>query len=90
VANRREGSHSPRGGSVPSKGRCRGCGEVGEREWAVVRLYRRRTQVEFRYHVCQDCMRILSTFLEGNAEVTSRSMFDHSAGVTATKALEQT
>jgi hypothetical protein len=66
---------------VARVGKCRGCGEKREREWCTVRLYLRRRQREFRYHVCNECLTILSTFLEGNAEATTVSFFDQLAGL---------
>lgn len=41
-----------------------------------MRLYLARFQREFRYHVCRTCKTILITFLEGNSEATTKSMFD--------------
>lgn len=61
---------------APRRGRCRGCGETADREWITVRIYLQRIQREFRYHVCRQCKAILITFLEGNAEAVTKSLFD--------------
>lgn len=66
------------GGANPplKRGKCRGCGEIGNREWITVRFYRKRFQREYRYHVCGECRCILEAFLEGNAESRTESMFN--------------
>lgn len=76
MSNDREAVVAPGQRNAPRRGRCRGCGEKADREWITVRLYLQRFQREFRYHVCRQCKAILITFLEGNAEATTKSLFD--------------
>jgi hypothetical protein len=55
--------------------KCSVCPSKGLLEWVTVRVYRKRSQVEFRYHVCQDCIRVLAAFLEGGAVAVQRGLF---------------
>ena len=58
-----------------AKEKCSVCPEVGELEYITVRVYRRRSQTEFRYRVCRDCQRVLAAFLEGGAIAIQRGIF---------------
>jgi hypothetical protein len=54
---------------------CSVCTKAAVLEWICVRVYRRRSQTEFRYHVCPECKQILATFLEGGAVSVQRGLF---------------
>ena len=62
------------------KGRCGVCLKEAPLEWITVRVYCRRKQYDFRYHVCADDKQVLLTFLEGGAEAVSLGLFDHRNG----------
>lgn len=58
------------------RGKCGNCGHVSDREWVTVRLYRRRKQTEFKYHVCLDCVHSLESLLGCGAEASQHGLFD--------------
>ena len=55
--------------------KCSVCPVVAELEYVTVRVYRRRSQSEFRYRVCKECTKVLSAFLEGGAISIHRGVF---------------
>lgn len=56
---------------------CSQCGERVQTTGVTVRVYVKRRQTDYRYHLCQHDMTILETLLEGPAEATQRTFFDH-------------
>lgn len=66
--------------SEPRKVLCGQCHEQHVCEHVTVRVYRRRSQVEFRYTLCKDCMTMLATILRENASTVQRGMFAPPSG----------
>jgi hypothetical protein len=54
---------------------CSSCHANRPVEYVTVRVYRKRSQVEFRYRVCKECILVLATFLEGSAIAVQRGLF---------------
>jgi hypothetical protein len=61
-------------------GKCSSCGDSTRVEWVTVRVYVRRAQLDYRYHLCVECKTILRTFLEGSAVSIQRGLFNHQTG----------
>lgn len=62
---------------------CSSCQARRDNEAITVRMYRKRSQMEFQYFLCIECRDILHAFLEGGSEYVTRSLFDHRAGFDA-------
>lgn len=59
------------------KGKCHVCDRFATLESVTVRVYRKTTQVDYKYRPCPDCRQVLMTFLGGSALAENRSLFDH-------------
>lgn len=55
--------------------KCNGCGALRELESVTCRVYRKRSQVDYRYRICADCRQVLEGFLEGAAESIQRGLY---------------
>jgi len=61
------------------RGACDNCRAVTTLQHVTVRMYTKRSQLEFRYRLCPDDVRLLETLLEGTASIVQRGIFDHNA-----------
>lgn len=61
--------------SEPRKRLCGQCHELTKCEHTTVRMYRKRSQLEFRYLLCAECQTMLTTILRENALAVQRGMF---------------
>jgi len=59
------------------KGKCHVCDRSATLESVTVRVYRKTTQVDYKYRPCVECRQVLMTFLSGSALTETRSLFDH-------------
>jgi hypothetical protein len=62
--------------SVPSAQKCANCQSHKSLQSAAVRLYFKRSQWEYRYRLCGECLKQLKMFLWANAENAQGGMFD--------------
>lgn len=61
-----------------SQSPCSNCGTREERTTSVtIRLYAKRRQTDYRYHLCANDLTIIETLLSGPADTVQRSFFDH-------------
>jgi hypothetical protein len=58
------------------KQKCSVCGSQGVCEWVTIRVYRKRSQTQFRYFLDAECRQILAAFLEGGAVEIQRGLYD--------------
>lgn len=61
--------------SVSGK-RCSNCQQRQQLTSVTVRMYLRRSQLDYRYRVCSDCVRSLKSLLWAGAENAQAGMYD--------------
>ena len=59
-----------------AQGKCTVCGASGGVETLTVRVYSRRSQVDFRYRVCKEDKRVLYELLSTGASEVQRGIFN--------------
>jgi uncharacterized protein with PIN domain len=64
--------------------RCSQCKANGKADSVTVRMYRKRSQLEFRFTLCEDCLTMLTTILREGADSIQRGFYDPPSVVVTT------
>lgn len=62
--------------TVETRQTCANCHKQQQLQSAAIRLYFKRSQWEYRYRLCGECLKQLKMFLWCNAENAQGGMFD--------------
>jgi len=61
---------------IVATGKCTVCGKSDRVESVTVRIYSRRSQVDFRYRVCREDKRVMYELLSTGASEIQRGLFN--------------